>query len=313
MAELKDTAIRLYRKYFGSPTAAEDQAVGVETVLTGEQAVALSEIAMSQTLVLSGGLDEVEAGLNAFGRPVSTMDAEGARGAIAATMGLGLSGKRATVFVDGQQIAGAQDLLYTVAGRHLPLVVHLTNKAVSSHGGASGTGHEGFHLSAETGCFTLFAANVQEAVDFTYIARRVAEQCLVPGIVAMDAEQTAASPQNVHLLAPSQVRKYIGPADGIVTVPTVAQRLLFGRQRRRVPRWHDVDRPALQGALFDRDSFALGALGRQTFFDEFLAECLTDSLERFGRLTGRHYSLVSGYRLDNADTVFVVQGSAIAT
>lgn len=324
MAELKDTAIRLYRKYFGSPTAAEDQAAGVRAVLSGDQAVAVSEAAITQSAVigasrqasnadLSWRTEMSEQALNVFGQPVGTMEVEGARGALASAIGLGLTGRRATAFLDGQDIAATQDLLYSAAGRHLPLVIHLTNKALAGHGGSIGSGHEGFHLSCETGCFTLFAGSAQEAVDFTVIARRVAEECLVPGLVVMDAEQTAWSAQDVHLLAPHQLQQFIGPADGIMTVPTEAQKLLFGTQRRRVPRWHDVDRPVLQGALYDRDSFALGAMGRQTFFDSYLTESLTQALERFAHLTGRHYGTVAEYKVDNADIVFVAQGSAIET
>lgn len=324
MAELKDTAIRLYRKYIGSPTAAEDQAAGVRAVLSGDHAVAVAEAAITQSVVIGASQQVSDAdlawqsetsgdALDVFGKPVGTMEAEGARGALASAIGLSLAGRRATAFLDGQDIAGTQDLLYSAAGRHLPLVIHLTNRALTSHGGSAGSGHEGFHLSCESGCFTLFAANAQEAADFTVIARRVAEECLVPGLVVMDAEQTAWSAQDVHLLAPAQLQSFIGPADGIMTVPTEAQKLLFGTQRRRVPRWHDVDRPVLQGAHFDRNSFALGALGRQAFFDSYLTESLMGALERFGRLTGRHYETVSEYKLDNADTVFVVQGSAVET
>ena len=58
----------------------------------------------------------------------------------------------------------------------------------------------------------LFAANVQEAVDFTYIARRVAEDALVPGLVVMDGEQTALALQDVRLLSPAQVSGLLGSA-----------------------------------------------------------------------------------------------------
>lgn len=323
MVELKDSAIRLYRRLFGSPTAAEDHAAGIQTILTGERAVAICEATITQAGVVNsaqqsgdGGASwqfRADADVNTFGQPLSTMQTESARGAMAAAIGLGLSGRRATTFLNGQDVAGVQDLLFAASGRHLPLVVHLTSTALAGHGGVAGSGHEGFHLSSDSGCFTLFAANVQEAVDFTYIARRVAEQCLVPGLVAMDAEQTAWSVQDVHLLAPKQIEAFIGPAEERIVVPTVAQRLLFGRERRRVPRWHDVDRPVLQGALYDRDSYALGAVGRHTFFDSQLQASLRDAMAQFESLTGRRYALTTSYRLAGADTVFVAQGSAIET
>ena len=170
-----------------------------------------------------------------------------------------LAGRRATAFLSGTDIAAAQDLLISAAGKHAPLVLHLGTRAAAAHGATLGSGHESVHLSADSGFFMLFAANVQEAVDFTYIARRVAEESLVPGMVIMDGEQTALAPQDTRLLSPAQVSGFLGAAREQIESPTAAQKLLFGETRRRVPAWHDLDEPALTGALFEQDSFALGA------------------------------------------------------
>jgi pyruvate-ferredoxin/flavodoxin oxidoreductase len=182
-----------------------------------------------------------------------------------------------------------------------------------AHGAALGSGHETVHLSADTGFFMLFASNVQEAVDFTYIARRVAEDALVPGMVVMDGEQTALAMQNLRLLSPTQVNDFIGAAREPIEAPTAAQKLLFGEMRRRVPAWHDLDEPVLTGALFEKESFALGALARGPFFDAFVDESLTTSFEQFARKTGRQYESVSRYKLDDAKTVLLAQGAAVET
>ena len=189
----------------------------------------------------------------------------------------------------------------------------MSNRALAAHGGALGSGHEAFHMSADSGFFLLFAANVQEAVDFTYIARRAAEQALIPGLVVMDGEQTALAVQDVRLLSPAQVHGFIGPPDEEIQVPTAAQKLLFGETRRRVPRWHDLDQPVLNGALFGTESFALGALAKRLYFDEHLKESLAESFAQFARRTGRHYGLVSHHKLDDAKIVLLVQGAAVET
>jgi pyruvate-ferredoxin/flavodoxin oxidoreductase len=224
-----------------------------------------------------------------------------------------LAGRRATTFLSGTDIAAAQDLLISAAGKHAPLVLHLGTRAVTAHGATLGSGHESVHLSADTGFFMLFAANVQEAVDYTYIARRVTEESLVPGMVIMDGEQTALAPQDVRLLSPAQVYAYLGSAKMQIESPSAAQKLLFGETRRRVPAWHDLDEPALTGALFEKDSFALGAAARAPFYDAFVQESLETAFEQFAGKTGRRYESVSSYRLDDAKTVLLVQGSAIET
>jgi len=324
MPGMREVAINWYRKAFGAPKGSDIREEGLATVLDGNSAVALSEAGIASHAVLgssqpSGDADNVwlgeleRGGTNLFGEALASQTTEGPRGIVAAATGLALAGRRATAFISGTDIAATQDLLISAAGKHAPLVLHLGTRAVAAHGATLGSGHESVHLSADSGFFMLFAANVQEAVDLTYIARRVAEESLVPGIVIMDGEQTALAAQDVRLLSPAQVNGVLGPSREKIESPTPAQKLVFGETRCRVPAWHDLDEPVLTGALFDNDSFALGALARGPFFDAFVAESLSASFEKFGRKTGRHYDSISSYRLDDAKTVLLAQGSAIET
>ncbi len=324
MPSFNKTAIRLYKKFFGVPQGAVQTDDGVETVLDGNSAVAVAEACIADTAAvgstfppevagLAWRLEQDRQGANVYGGILDVQEGEGPRGALAAAMGISASGLRATTFLSGQDLAATQDLLVSAAGRHLPLVIHVSNRALAAHGGALGSGHEAFHLSSDSGFFTLFAANVQEAVDFTLIARRVAELALVPGMVVMDEEQTALAAQDVKLLSPTLVKKIIGPAKEAIEVPNAAQKLLFGDTRRRVPRWHNLDRPVLQGALQDGESFALGAVAQQPYFGQYLGTAMEESLALFGRHTGRNYSALSTHGMDKAKLVLVAQGAAIET
>jgi len=292
MAGMRSIAIDWYRKMFGAPAGSDIREEGLDTVLDGHTAVSISEANIASHAIQA---------------------AEGPRGMVAAATGLALAGRRATAFLSGAELAATQDLLISAAGKHAPLVLHVATRAVAAHGATLGSGHESVHLSADTGFFMLFAANAQEAIDFTYIARRVSEESLVPGMVIMDGEQTALAPQDTRLLSPSQVSGFLGTAQAQIESPTAAQKLLFGETRRRVPAWHDLDEPALTGALFEQDSFALGAYARRPFFDAFVEDSLEKSFEQFSRKTGRRYEPISRYRLDDAKTVLLAQGSAVET
>ena len=324
MTDMRNIAIRWYRKVFGAPAGSDIREEGLETVLDGNSAVAISEAGIASHAVLGGSMPSKDAdavwlselahgGSNLFGDALAAQTAEGPRGIVAAATGLALAGRRATAFLSGTDVAAAQDLLISAAGKHAPLVLHVGTRAAAGHGAALCSGHETVHLSADTGFFMLFAANVQEAVDFTYVARRVTEESLVPGMVIMDGEQTALAPQDVRLLSPAQVNAFLGGAREQIESPTEAQKLLFGESRRRVPAWHDLDEPMLAGALFDKESYALGAFARGPFFDAFVVESLAKSFELFARKTGRNYSAISRYRLDDAKTILLAQGSAIET
>jgi len=324
MPGLRSIAIRWYRNVFGAPAGSDIREEGLDCVLDGNSAVVLSEAGIATHAVLGGSfpsvdadavwLGEVEHGAtNLFGEALSAQTTEGPRGIIAAATGLALTGRRATAFLSGTDIAAAQDLLISAAGKHVPLVLHVGTRAAVAHGATLGSGHETVHLSADAGFFMLVAANVQEAVDFTYIARRVAEESLVPGMVVMDGEQTALASQDVRLLSPAQVNDFVGAAREQIEAPTAAQKLLFGDMRRRVPAWHDLDEPVLTGALFEKESFALGALARAPFFDAFVEESLRTSFAKFARKTGREYESISRYKFDDAKTVLVAQGAAVET
>ena len=321
MAELtglSGIAVRLYRKYSKPTHGAEDE---ILTLLTGNRAVVIAEAAISESAVLGGDVnlekswhEQIEKnGSNVFNQPLTSIATKGAREAVASAIGLSLAGKRATAFVTGQNIGAIQDLLFTASGRHLPLVIHLTNNAMSGHGIAPGSGHEGYHLSCDTGVFTLFAQNAQQAADFTFIARRVAETTLVPGLVAMDAEETALSWQDVNILGPSQVKRLLDASSSELPVPNEAQRLLFGDTRLSVPRWHDVDRPVVTGAAFDSDSYAMGAAGKNVYFEEALVAVLEQTFAEFYKITGRQYGRLTQNKLERAQTVFVAQGAAVET
>ena len=319
MVDLTEMAVRLYRKYLSDNRGGSGEEIQI--LLSGAQAVAVAEASICESAV-QGGDEELlrswqeqidQHGQNVFGKPLTSIVGNSARSSVASAIGLSLAGKRATTFVTGQNVGAAQDLLFSAAGRHLPLVIHLTNIAMPEQGIAGGSGHEGYHLSSETGVFTLFAENAQQAADFSFIARRVAESALVPGLVAIDAGETARSVQDVSILNPSQVRQFIGPNDVNIDASTAAQKLLFGETRLPVPRWHDVDRPVVAGALFDAQSYSVGATGRALYFDVALGDILQSAFDDFANLTGRQYQAIKTHGLARADTVFIVQGAAFET
>lgn len=210
MPSFANSALRLLRRVLGSPVRTGGPFGGEPTSLDGNTAVALAEAAIADAAGLGASFPADTADIawrsvlrrgrgNLLGNALTGVSAEGPRGALAAAVGLAMGGSRATCFLSGPDLAGALDLLRSAAGRRLPLVLHLANRALPAHGLAAGSGHEALHLAADSGALVLVAANVQEAVDFGLIGRRVAEATLTPVLVAMDGEETALSMQDVCL------------------------------------------------------------------------------------------------------------------
>ncbi len=324
MPSFANSALRLLSRVLGAPSRIEGPYAGEATALDGNTAVAVTEAILGEaaglgasfpadTAVLAWRAEQWRLGTNPMGKPLAGCMAEGPRGGLAAALGLSMTGTRATAFLSGPDVAGALGLLASAAGQRLPLVAHLISRAQGGSGMPLGSGHEAYHQAADSGCFLLFAANVQEAVDFTLIARRVAEQTLIPGLVAMDGEQTALAMQDVRLPPRGLVAEFLGAPDDLIPPPTPAQALLFGDERRRVPRRHDLDRPVLQGALQSVAIWGLGKAAGHAYFDAHLAAALDESLSHFAKQTGRVHSCVSAYRMEDATLVLVAQGAAIET
>jgi pyruvate-ferredoxin/flavodoxin oxidoreductase len=288
MPSLSNSALRLFQGFFSSSPPPTNE---IQLVLDGNSAVAAIEAGI-------GFIEEEE---------------QDARGALAAAIGLSMSGIRATAFLSSPDLMKVQDLLISAVGRHLPLVLHLNNRTIAGHAVALGSGHKAYYLSADSGFFMLHATNVQEAVDLSLIARRVAELTLIPGLVAMDGEQTALAAQEVSLPHPDLVRKFVGEPDELITAPTPAQKFLFGETRRRVPRWHDPDRAVMHGAVQGTETWALGSVAKHPYFTHHLGEILDAAFAELSEQTGRNLGAVSTYKMENAQIVLVAQGATVET
>ena len=324
MTSFAASSLRLLRRLLQAKTAAPTAAAQAPVVLDGMSAVALTEASIAQSAALGAGFpaaaaarlfqrQQAQRNVNEFGEPLTGVDASGPRSALATALGLSLAGERASAFLSGPDLIAAQDLLASAAGRHLPLVIHLACRAVAGHAQALGAGHEAYMACADRGCFQLFALNVQEAVDLALIARRTAERALLPGIVAMDGEQTALAAQDVRLADVALVDGYLDRPAQRIEPPTEAQRLLFGETRRLVPRFHDLEQPMMLAPLMGPESWGLGAAGARPYFSDHLPALLAEAFDMFAEQTGRRYGSLLAHRLEDARIVLVAQGSAVET
>lgn len=294
---------------------------GVPAVLDGSAAVAECEgeasdaaaEAPARPATRMGALWSRAAGeghANAFGRPLLLVEAESEPAAVSAVAGLALTGLRTTGFVSGAGLLACRQELAAIASKHLATVLNVAcgGGAAGAHAGMAG--HEGYHAAADSGFFQFFATNPQQAADLCLIAHRLAEQALVPGLVAQDGYGTTDCPQS--LLQPERelIAAYLGGPEEPIEAPTPAQRLLFGQKRRRIPELWSVDHPLLSGAPHGQDSLAQAVAAQGPYFFSHLAPLADAAMAEFGRLTGRAYGRVATHRVEDADYLIVAQGSA---
>ena len=72
----------------------------------------------------------------------------------------------------------------------------------------------------------------------------------------------------------------------------------------------DLGNPVLLGPVQNQENYMHGVAARRNNFSEPIAQFLEEAYADFGKLTGRYYGMLSAYKTDDADTVFVSLGSA---
>ncbi len=286
---------------------------GEQQALNGQAAAFAVESVASDALVVEsgGGFVEITGPLQNLvphGDPEKRHQTD-LRNVPGLLVGLAATGLRTAAFVN--QLAGIQEALAAIAGKRLATVISLTAKAQRRQSGALHGSHDDYYGAANAGFFQLFARNVQEVADFTLIAHRVAELSLTPGICAQDFYRTNQSVQNVLLPERELIWTYLGQAGDAIAVPTPAQHIIFGEQRRRIPRFIDPDHPAGIGGIQDQDSFFRAVAAQRPFFAEHLGALVDQAMSEFGELTGRSYENVAAYRADDADVLVLAQGAVV--
>jgi pyruvate-ferredoxin/flavodoxin oxidoreductase len=309
---LTNTALKLLRRILGTTTVVTyPHNNSVVTLLDGATAVAITESMLGEAAALGTNSilqvaelawrNEQNRRANQFAATkLSLITAESPRGALAAAIGQAIAGLRATTFLSSNDLSAVIDLLQTAVIQHVPLVIHV-----------AGTGHEALQIAADSGAIVLIAANVQEALDFALVARKVAEQILLPIIVAQDSDSTALSLQDAILPTPALVEQFLGQSNATVAISNPAQQFLFGDTRRSLPRWHDADRPILLGSPLSPQIRGLSQAGACVYLDSAIPTTLNAALQEFATLNGRVHQLLSRYRVEDAELVLIAQGAAV--
>lgn len=219
-----------------------------------------------------------------------------ARRALAAALGHALAGGRACVRVGGAALPPAIDLLAEMARRRAPVVLSADCR----------DGHAAYHLAADTGAVLLFARDAGEAEVLALLARRVAETALLPVLVAIDAVGASA-----QAIANGVARRYVGATSDQIATPTLAQELLFGGHRRRLPRWFDVHRPALLGADLEPDVRALAEAGSDLFVYSAVTALVESAFAALREASLPPLGTLSEHSVADADLIIVAQGEAV--
>ncbi len=248
--------------------------------------------------------------LNVFGHQKIAIECEGEHAAQGGATAYSVTGRRAVNFTSGQGIVYAMEQYYHAPGKLSTMVLEIGARALTKHALNVHCGHDDFYAALDTGWTMLMAKDAQQAADQAMILRKVNEVALNPGMNIQDGMLTTHSERTYLAPEAELLREFLGAPSDMIDCPTSAQRELFGPKRRRVPEMMDLKNPILLGPVENQEHHMNGVVARRNNFNEPILKCLEQTYQEFGRLTGRHYGLITEYQTDDADTVFVSLGCA---
>jgi len=219
---------------------------------------------------------------------------ESEHSAMSACIGASASGARVVTATSANGLALMWEMLYIAASLRLPIVMPEVNRALSAPINIH-CDHSDTMGCRDAGWIQLYAENAQEAYDNTLQAFRIAEHpdVLLPVMIPYDGFVISHTNEPVAMLPDEQARDFVGeykPARSLL----------------------DVDHPFTMGPLdlppwyFEHKRQQVEAMRN--------APAVIESVGReFGELTGRSYSLLEEYRMEDAQVAVVALGSTCGT
>ncbi len=280
--------------YPGIPTTS-DGAGGVVWVETNITTGACAYPITSSTTMGTGYQTEYSNGKkNLWGDGLIFVQPESEHSAASTCEGYALSGGRVTNFTSGQGLVLMKEVLYTIAGKRLPVVFHIGARALTSHSLNVHAGHDDVMAVWDCGWGILFGRNAQEAGDLALIARRAAEDSDTPFMNVQDGFLTTHTIENVKLCELDFMKDYIGD-------PCEKLRNMM-----------DPEFPLMSGVVQNQDSYMKGKIAQRNITDKIPA-AVQNAMDEFYQKTGRRYKMAESYLMDDAEYALIGMGGMMET
>src|SRR5580704_7507016 len=280
-------------EYPGIPTTCDGAEAVVHVEINVAQAAGAYPITSSTTM--GGGFNAavMNGQKNLWGDPLMFFEPESEHSAATVCEGFAVAGGRVTNFTSGQGLVLMKEVLYTIAGKRLPVVMNIGARALTSQGLNVHAGHDDVMSVADCGWGMIFARNAQEAGDFCLIARRVAEAACTPFFNIQDGFLTTHTVETVRLPEPEFMKEFI-------------------RDPKKLTNLMDPNNPVMSGVVQNQDSYMKGKIAQRWYYDRVEA-VLEECFELFTRKTGRRYSFVEPYCCEDAEFIIVGMGCYMET
>ncbi len=224
---------------------------------------------------------------------IALIPAEGEHSAAGICYGASTGGGRVFNATSANGLLYALEQLPVQSGTRLPMVLNIACRTVSGPLSIKGD-HSDIMYTLNTGWVILFADSPQEVYDCNISAIKIAEKLRLPVIVAFDGFFTSHQKRNCYVFdADETVQKFIGPIRTDNTSLNPEHPVTIGSY---------MNEPDLMNNKYQ---LHLAMEKARTVIPEIFAE--------YEQLSGRKLSAVKSYRIDDAEVLLFVLGSAYLT
>jgi pyruvate/2-oxoacid:ferredoxin oxidoreductase alpha subunit len=219
------------------------------------------------------------------------MRTESEHSAMAACIAASLTGVRTFTATASQGLALMHEMLHFASGNRVPIVMCNVNRVVAVPW-AFGSDQSDSLSQRDTGWLQFYCEDAQEAFDTVVQAYRIAEQVLLPVMVAIDGFFTS------HFIEP-------------IEIPDQASIDAFLPSFNIPTRFNEED-PAYIANVVNPEQY-MGY--RQRSFEDMEAtrSVIKTANEEYQRIIGRGYDVVEAVSTDDAEIVLVTSGAMTST
>ncbi|MFC2035505.1 transketolase C-terminal domain-containing protein [Chloroflexota bacterium] len=214
---------------------------------------------------------------------------ESEHSAMSACLGSSAAGARTFTATAGQGLELMHEVLYVAASMQLPIVMTVTNRALSAPLSVWGD-HSDVMSVRDTGWIQIFAENGQDVFDNVLCAFRIAEDknVLLPLMIHLDGFHLSHMIESIIIEDQADVSKFLPPLN--------------------FPLPLDPAKPVSMGAFAPPIIYSETRKAQE---ENLIAskKVISKAWDEFNQVFGRRYNPVESYRTEGAKTLLMTMGS----
>lgn len=219
---------------------------------------------------------------------------ESEHSAMSACIGSAASGARTMTATSSQGLALMWEIVYIASSLRLPIVMPVVNRALSGNINIH-CDHSDTMGARDSGWIQLYCENAQEAYETTIMAVRIAEHpnIQLPVMVCQDGFITSHAVERVEVLEDQEVKNFVGEYKPRYSLLNTDNPITVG----------PLD---LQDYYFEHKRSEAEAINNARNY-------ISQIFNEFGKITGKKYSFIDTYKIEDAESAILVMSSTAGT